>query len=41
MNQQIIQLKPHNCPRPCKYHDQDAVICNEEPQNCPLRRQNR
>jgi len=32
------KLTPTPCPRPCKYHDQDAVICNEEPQNCPRRR---
>jgi len=24
------------CPKPCKYYDQDAVICNEEPWNCTL-----
>jgi len=23
------------CPNPCKYYDQDGVICNEEPENCP------
>jgi len=23
------------CPKPCQYYDQDAVICNEEPWNCP------
>jgi len=26
MNQQRVQLKPHTCPQPCKYYDQDAVL---------------
>ena len=30
-------LNEHVCPTPCRYYDQDAVICNEEPNNCPRR----
>ena len=25
------------CPNPCGYYDQDGVVCNEEPNNCPKR----
>lgn len=29
---------PEKCAKfdACKYRDRDAVICNEEPWNCPL-----
>jgi len=32
----IQQLEPHVCPKPCSYYDQDAVICNEEPELCVM-----
>jgi len=31
-------MTPHLCPRPCGYYDQDGVVCNEEPHNCPVYR---
>lgn len=33
----ILDTSIH-CPDPCSYRDQDAVICNEEPHNCPKNR---
>jgi len=32
----IQENMPHVCPKPCSYYDQDAVICNEEPELCVM-----
>ena len=34
--EEIQQLEPQPCPKPCVNYTQDSVICNEEPERCVM-----